>query len=133
MSRKMSSLFAGRLKPYGITPEQWSVLYQVHLQEGINQKELALRSGKDQPSITRILDVLDKKGYIQRKADPGDRRAYLIYATPEVEQLMSETVPIELAMNDELISGISDEELRVLDQIILRISANIDRIFIDQR
>ncbi|GIP29492.1 transcriptional regulator [Paenibacillus sp. J23TS9] len=131
MSRKMSALFAGRLKPYGITPEQWTVLYQVYLQEGINQKELATRSGKDQPSITRILDVLDKKGFIQRKPDPGDRRAYLIYATSAVQELMNETVPLELSLNDELIAGISDEQLQTLDQIMKQINANIDRIFVD--
>jgi len=131
MSRKMSSLFTSRLKPYGITPEQWTVLYQVYLQEGINQKELALRSGKDQPSITRILDVLDKKGFIRRKPDPGDRRAYLIYATPSVQQLMNETEPIELSLNDELIAGISDEQLQALDEIMKQINANIDRILID--
>jgi len=131
MSRKMSSLFASRLKPYGITPEQWTVLYQVYLQEGINQKELALRSGKDQPSITRILDVLDKKGFVRRKPDPGDRRAYLIYATPAVKQLMNETEPLELSLNDELIAGITDEQLETLDQIMKQINANIDRIFVE--
>jgi DNA-binding MarR family transcriptional regulator len=131
MSRKISSLFAGMLKPYGITPEQWTVLYQVYRQEGINQKELSLRSGKDQPSITRILDVLDKKDLIQRKPDPGDRRAYLIYATPAVQQLMNETAPLELSLNDELIAGISDEQLQTLDQIIKQINVNIDRIYVD--
>lgn len=131
MARKMSSLFAGKLKPYGITPEQWTVLYQVHLQEGINQKELALRSGKDQPSITRILDVLDKKGFIQRKPDPGDRRAYLIYATPSVQQIMDQTVPLELSLNDELVAGITDEQLAALDHIMKQINHNIDRIFVD--
>ncbi|MWV44424.1 MarR family transcriptional regulator [Paenibacillus sp. HJL G12] len=131
MSRKMSALFACRLKPYGITPEQWTVLYQVYLQEGINQKELAMRSGKDQPSITRILDVLDKKGFIQRKPDPGDRRAYLIYATETVQELMNDTLPLELSLNDELIAGISDEQLETLDQIMKQINKNIDRIFVD--
>ncbi|MCJ8013126.1 MarR family transcriptional regulator [Paenibacillus sp. KQZ6P-2] len=131
MHRKMSALFAGKLKPYSITPEQWSVLYQVYLQEGINQKELALRSGKDQPSITRILDVLDKKGYIQRKPDPGDRRAYLIYATEAVQRLMNETVPLELSLNDELVAGISDEQLQALNQIMKQINENINRIFVD--
>lgn len=90
-----------------------------------------MRSGKDQPSITRILDVLDKKGFIQRKPDPGDRRAYLIYATPAVQELMNETVPLELSLNDELIAGISDEQLQTLDQIMKQINANIDRIFVD--
>lgn len=131
MSRKMSAIFAGLLKPYGITPEQWSVLYQVYLQEGINQKELALRSGKDQPSITRILDVLHKKDLIQRKADPDDRRAFLIYATPTVQDLMNETIPLELNLNDELIAGITDEQLQALNRIMEQINYNIDRITLD--
>lgn len=126
VSRKITNLFAGRLKPYNITPEQWSVLYQVCRNEGINQKTIAMRSNKDQPTVTRILDVLDNKQFIERKADPSDRRAFLIYATPSAKVLISDTVPLEIQLNEQLVQGITDEQLDLLLQITEQINHNLD-------
>lgn len=126
--RKISNLFANQLKPYGITPEQWSVLYQIHLEEGINQKQISVRTDKDQPTITRILDVLDKKQLIQRKADPSDRRAFLIFMTPAVKLLIEDTIPLEVRLNEELIQGVTDEQLQCLHQVMMQIQHNIENI-----
>ena len=59
--RRASHLFANALKPYDITPEQWLVLYHIGEHEGLNQKEVAAKADKDQPTTTRILDLLEKK------------------------------------------------------------------------
>ncbi|HEY2493600.1 MAG TPA: MarR family transcriptional regulator [Paenibacillus sp.] len=126
--RKISNLFANRLKPFDVTPEQWSVLYQIHLEEGINQKQISVRTDKDQPTITRILDVLDKKGLIHRRVDPSDRRAFLIFETTTVKQLIEDTIPIEVMLNEELIQGITDEQLQSLHQVMMQIQQNIDTL-----
>ncbi|WP_438347435.1 MarR family winged helix-turn-helix transcriptional regulator [Paenibacillus sp. FA6] len=125
--RKISTLFANRLRPYDITPEQWAVLYQVCHEEGINQKEIALRTDKDQPTVTRILDVLDKKKLITRQMNPTDRRAFLICATDSAKTLILDTLPLELGLNDKLVSGITDEQLQSLQQIMQQIQHNIDK------
>lgn len=62
--RRASHLFANALKPYDITPEQWLVLYHIGEHEGLNQKEVAAKADKDQPTTTRILDLLEKKGIL---------------------------------------------------------------------
>lgn len=129
--RKISTLFSIRLKSYDITPEQWSVLYQAYLEEGINQKEIALRTEKDQPTVTRILDVLDKKQLITRSTDPADRRAFLIHATDSARKLILDTIPLEVGLNDRLISGISAEQLQLLHQIMQQIQHNIEQIHQD--
>jgi MarR family transcriptional regulator for hemolysin len=125
--RKISTLFAIQLKPYAITPEQWAVLYQVYLEEGINQKEIAHRTDKDQPTVTRILDALDKKKLITRQMDPADRRAFLICVTDSAKTLIIDTLPLELGLNDKLISEITDEQLQLLKQIMQQIQYNIDK------
>ncbi|MEC0092744.1 MarR family winged helix-turn-helix transcriptional regulator [Paenibacillus macquariensis] len=126
--RKISALFAYQLRPYDITPEQRSVLYQLYLEEGINQKEIALRTDKDQPTVTRILDVLDKKQLIIRHTDPADRRAFLICATDSAKKLILDTIPLELALNDLLVSGVTDEQLELFEHIMQQIKHNIDKI-----
>ncbi|WP_209852039.1 MarR family winged helix-turn-helix transcriptional regulator [Paenibacillus sediminis] len=126
--RRVTSQFASRLKPYDITPEQWSVLYCAYKHEGINQRELSELAGKDQPTTTRILDLLHKKGWIERQDDPADRRAYLIHVTPSAKELIEQTIPIEVQYNDELLQGVTDEQLAVLDQIMNQIKHNLDNM-----
>lgn len=59
--RKTSALLAAQFKPYDITTEQFSVLFNVVRKEGVNQKEMAGFVFKDQPTTARIIDLLEKK------------------------------------------------------------------------
>ncbi|WKL01114.1 MarR family transcriptional regulator [Paenibacillus amylolyticus] len=56
-----------RFKPYDITTEQFSVLFNVDRGEGVNQKELAARVFKDQTHHCGIIDLLEKKGWVERR------------------------------------------------------------------
>jgi len=51
-----------RLKPFGLTTEQWAVLNLLWETDGVTQKTLAVRSLKDQPNMTRILRRLEQRG-----------------------------------------------------------------------
>lgn len=108
-SRRMSQLFAHRLKEYGISPEQWSVLHLIAGQEGLIQKEIAQRSFKDKPTVTRILDVLEEKGLISRKPGEQDRRSFRLYPTDKGRQAALHTEPLERGVNGELAAHMGEE------------------------
>ena len=108
-SRRMSQLFAHRLKEYGISPEQWSVLHLIAGQEGLIQKEVAERSFKDKPTVTRILDVLEEKGLISRKPGEQDRRSFRLYPTDKGRELALKTEPLERGVNVELADRLGEE------------------------
>lgn len=108
-SRRMSQLFAHRLKDYGISPEQWSVLHLIAGQEGLIQKEVAERSFKDKPTVTRILDVLEEKGLISRKPGEQDRRSFRLYPTDKGRELTLKTEPLERGVNGELADRLGEE------------------------
>ncbi|MBP1938122.1 DNA-binding MarR family transcriptional regulator [Paenibacillus sediminis] len=74
------------------------------------------------------MDLLHKKGWIERQDDPADRRAYLIHVTPSAKELIEQTIPIEVQYNDELLQGVTDEQLAVLDQIMNQIKHNLDNM-----
>ncbi|MNC31371.1 Organic hydroperoxide resistance transcriptional regulator [compost metagenome] len=101
-SRRMSQLFGQRLREFGLSPEQWSVLHVIAEQEGLIQKEIAGLSFKDKPTITRILDVLEEKGLITRKPGESDRRSFRLYATEKGKELALKTEPLERGVNAEL-------------------------------
>jgi len=126
--RNISALFQNRLKEYGITPEQWSVLYQVERNEGLIQKEIAERSGKDRPTTTRILDQLEGKGLTFKTMGENDRRSFLVYITEKGKALIQETHPIERQMTEEIKKCITDDEYETLMKLLYKISSHIQQI-----
>src|SRR5712671_6057480 len=70
-----------------ITIEQWSVLYHLWKQDGISQQELCNATFRDKPSITRLVDNLEKLQLVKRVASEHDRRITRIYLTKQGQKL----------------------------------------------
>lgn len=83
INRKILRFLSLNLKKYNITTEQWSVLLSLTEEDGVNQKQLAKKVDKDQATLVRILDILERKKLVVRKKSTEDRRSFLIYVTPE--------------------------------------------------
>src|SRR5690606_31488422 len=64
-----------------LTRGQWSILAVLWKNDGCSQQALAEATYRDKPSITRLIDNLEKEGYAERKADKNDRRLNLIFLT----------------------------------------------------
>lgn len=126
--RKLSALFQNGIKEHGITPEQWSVLYQIDREEGLIQKEIAKRAGKDKPTTTRILDHLEGKGLIYKRTGENDRRSFLVYITEKGRALVKETYPIEAQVTEDIKQIISNEEYELLMDLLIRINNHADEI-----
>ncbi|MDF2925969.1 MAG: transcriptional regulator [Paenibacillaceae bacterium] len=127
-ARRVSLLLMLKLKEFEISPEQWSVLYYIREQEGLIQKELAGRSGKDKPTVTRILDSLEDKGLIVRKPGEHDRRSFRIYATDKGKELVELTEPVERSMNEQLAQLLGAEDCSQLLFQLNRIIGYADRL-----
>jgi len=126
--RKVSSLFQNRLKPFDITPEQWSVLYQAAQEDGLIQKEIAERSGKDRPTTTRILDHLEQKGLVGRQIGDRDRRSFKVCITDKGRTLIRETLPLEKQVNEDIRGCMTEREYETLMQLLVRIRLHVNDI-----
>lgn len=62
------------LEPLGLTMLQWGVLEGVLTKPGQSQTDLAHRIGLDSPSLVRLLDSLERRGLVERRSSPQDRR-----------------------------------------------------------
>jgi MarR family transcriptional regulator, transcriptional regulator for hemolysin len=123
--RKLSALFQQRLGAHGITPEQWSTLNQIDRAQGLIQREIAERTGKDKPTTTRILDHLEKKGLIYKKAGEHDRRSFLVFSTELGQAVIRETTPIEDSVTADVKQCISEAEYDVMMELLERIRQHI--------
>lgn len=131
--RKLSAVLMHRLKQYDITPEQWSVLYHVMDEEGMIQKDIANRTFKDKPTMTRILHQLETKGFVVRQADNGDRRSFRIYGTELGKQLISETLAIEESITDEVMACIGEEHHHSMKQYLLKLNDHFSQILDEEQ
>ncbi|RCX16969.1 DNA-binding MarR family transcriptional regulator [Fontibacillus phaseoli] len=126
--RKIASLLQKGLKAYDITPEQWSVLHQIDRSEGMIQREIAARTGKDKPTTTRILDHLESKGLVYKQTGLQDRRSFLVYSTERGKSLIRETMRIEEGVTEEVKSCLTGEEYALLTELLLRINDHVSEI-----
>jgi MarR family transcriptional regulator, transcriptional regulator for hemolysin len=108
-----------------ITPEQMFILFRLHEKEGQAQAELADKALNDHPNVTRLLDALEKRGLIARRADPEDRRKSLIFLTEEGKALMARLVPLVIEERRRLFKGITQQELDLFEDIMKRVEQNI--------
>lgn len=79
--RKFTKFLNIELKNAGITPAELSYLNYLLEQNGMIQDELAKASCVDKAAVTRVIQTLEKKGVVERRADETDKRANRIYIT----------------------------------------------------
>jgi DNA-binding MarR family transcriptional regulator len=88
VARLMRVAYDRRTRELGLTRSQWWVLNHLYFHEGITQTALADVLDIEKPTLGRLLDRLEDKGWLERRADPGDRRAKRVYLTGNVQGLM---------------------------------------------
>lgn len=114
------------IKPFNVTTEQWGIVNTLWNNDGISQKELSGRVHKDQPTTARILDKLENKGFVKRRASPDDRRTFLIYLTEEGRNLRERLAPLSEKTLEKAMGDFSDEEINQLKKMLNRIYNNLD-------
>jgi len=76
-----------------ITPEQWALIDQLYQTNGISQNDLANGTFKNAPTVSRIIDLLCKKGWTKRTRREDDRRSFNIFLTKEGEEIVKILLP----------------------------------------
>ncbi|MCB0582059.1 MAG: MarR family transcriptional regulator [Phaeodactylibacter sp.] len=109
----------------GITIDQWVVLQVLDRQEGLSQLEIARETYKDAPTITRIIDLLCRKGLTQRVTDPADRRRFKIQLTGEGREKIDATLPIIRDARRQAWQGIEDTEIDRLVDVLNDVFNNL--------
>jgi DNA-binding MarR family transcriptional regulator len=107
-----------------LTPEQWAILKRISEREALNQREIAELTFKDPASVTRALDVLEKRGLVQRVDAAGDRRAYNLRLTTEGLTMVELVTPIARAVRAQGLTGVSPEELVQFKAVLNKIYQN---------
>src|SRR5258705_4660524 len=128
---KASTAIARRLQKkfnvsgLNITIEQWSVLYHLWKQEGMSQQELCKATFRDKPSITRLVDNLEKSGLVKRVASDQDRRINLIYLTKQAQKLQEQSMILAEETLNEALETVPVEKIEVCKEVLQIVYDNL--------
>lgn len=133
LSKKLTRIVNLHLKPYSITTEQWSVLRTLNEIDDISQKELSERADKDQATLTKILDLLEKNEFIERAPNPSDRRSFLIRITNKGRELVKDVAPYLEEVFTKITSSIPKEKLEIYQEIVITLENTIETLLEENR
>lgn len=95
-----------------LTPEQFLLVDLLWNQGAMSQQQLADTMQKDKNSITKLVDALEKKGFVVRQRDEKDRRSNIIVLTDKAQTLKEEAKKAGITMLDKMLDGIDEQELK---------------------
>jgi DNA-binding MarR family transcriptional regulator len=109
----------------GITVDQFRLLTHLWKQDGISQQQLAQLVLRDRASVTRMVDILEEQGFINRVADKGDRRINLIFLTKKGKLLESIASQAAQEVLDISQKGFSKSQQVILTELLQKLISNL--------
>lgn len=109
------------LEPAGLTPGEFGLLAAVQDLPDLEQRGLARALGIDAVSAGHMIDRLEAAGLLQRRVDPGDRRARLLSATSEGAALRERLRPAALEAQERIMAALTSEERHTFLDLLTRI------------
>lgn len=116
-----------RLAPLGLTQAKWVILLHLDRCGGhLPQRELVIRVGVEGPTLVRVLDGLERRGLIERRDCPTDRRSKIVTLTPAAAPLIAQIAAIAGALREEALAGLDDDALSACHAALRRMAANLE-------
>jgi DNA-binding MarR family transcriptional regulator len=105
--------------------DQWVLLKIIEENIPMSQKELADKSHRDPASITRTIDILEKKQFVSRERMAKDRRQYLICLSKKGKAFIDQNMPIVQQMRAQSLDGFKEKEIQTLNDLLLKMQSNL--------
>ncbi|HKM73481.1 MAG TPA: MarR family transcriptional regulator [Stellaceae bacterium] len=113
----------------GLTRAQCKVLGYLARNEGINQAGLADLLEIKPMTLVRQIDRMEDDGWIERRPDPGDRRAHRLVLTEKARPILARILDLSTEIRNEAFAGLSKVEGRHLIDLLARVHGNLsDRV-----
>jgi MarR family transcriptional regulator, transcriptional regulator for hemolysin len=128
VARLLRTVYDRRVKALGLTRSQWWVLNHLFRTPGATQSELAAILEIERPTLGRLLDRLERKGWVRREDDARDRRAWRVYLTPAAEPAMRRLREHARKLRSDALAGLSGREREEFVDTLLAIKANLAKM-----
>jgi MarR family transcriptional regulator, transcriptional regulator for hemolysin len=127
IARRLRQAVDAELRVLGLTEATWRPLVYVRrLGDGVRQKELATALSIEGPSLVRILDNLERRGLIERRADESDRRARGIHLTRSGRELARRAAKVGGEVQARVLASVSAAELEACQRVLSGIERELE-------
>ncbi|NYE28565.1 DNA-binding MarR family transcriptional regulator [Rhodanobacter sp. K2T2] len=117
--------FDRRASKFGLTRAQWRAVKVLNLREGLRQTELADFLEMEPIAVGRVIDRLQAAGFVERRPDPADRRAWRLHTSEQARSVVDDMEVIARGLRKDATAGISIDELQQALAVIARIKENL--------
>ena len=124
---KLKQFIAAKLRQMEVplTPEQFLLIDLLWNQGSMSQQQLADQMQKDKNSVTKLVDALERKGFVVREQNRQDRRSNTLVLTEKAEGLKHGAKQKGISILDEMLEGISEAELRSFLSTLNKLNVNM--------
>jgi DNA-binding MarR family transcriptional regulator len=131
VARKLQKSF--RNAGVDITIEQWTVLYHLWKEDCLSQQELCNRTYRDKPSITRLIDNLERQKLLKRASHKNDRRINLVCLTDAGRALQNTTLELANQTMDEALQGVKREDIEIVKNVLQKVYDNLNADLVNEK
>lgn len=129
LAHEVVKLYGSRLddlaSSHGLTSAEMNVLWYMHSGGCDTARDISEGRCMSKASVSKAVDSLRQKGYLKEKVDKNDRRIVHLTRTQEAEKLVSSVCAQQEKVMDELLAGVSEEEMQQLEIVIRKLKNNL--------
>ncbi|HYC66308.1 MAG TPA: MarR family transcriptional regulator [Reyranellaceae bacterium] len=134
VSRLWRHVLDARLKPLGLSTARWVALVNLSAHpEGMTQNQLAIRVGIKGSTLVRQLDLLEADGWVERRGEPGDRRAKRVFMTAKAKPVLAQIARVGRDLRRELLQDASEAEIRAALTLLEGVRRRLQPLATDER
>ena len=128
VARKIHQRITGEFSVYDMPLAQWVTLKTVSENDGISLKQLSGLLEKDQNNVKAMVDRLDKKGFLQRKVNAADKRAFSLFVTQEGSRMVTELAARDERAIAQIEQPLTEAETQLFLSFLARIEKQLDEV-----
>ena len=128
VSRAIRRAYDLRLRPTGLNLSEASLLAFLCDQGPMTQSAIAQRIGMGRASAGAVIDGLERRALVTRHSHGDDRRVWMVGLTADGIDLVQEVAAIDVALREQLRSGISRADRKQLADTLVRLRGNLDQV-----
>lgn len=124
---KLKQFIAAKLRQENVplTPEQFLLIDLLWNQGSMSQQQLADQMHKDKNSVTKLVDAIERKGFVYRQQNASDRRSNTLVLTEKALELRDHAKQKGISILDEMLEGISEAELKSFLSTLNKLNVNM--------
>ena len=127
LHRSLRRNYDRQLKNFGLTPCQFDVLVSLWGEDGIVLSELGRRVSRDSPTITGVVDRMEKKMLVKRTRDKGDRRVVKVVLTPKGKNMQEQLSTTKKLILEKITNNLSQQEINQLVTLLDKMMKSVER------